>query len=296
MWDLGIMKATPPTSSAGRSSPELLKRVQVIEPGSGWRLLDLREVWQYRDLLYFLVWRDIRVRYAQSVLGIGWAVMQPLFYMVVFTVIFGNLVKVQSDGAPYAIFSYTALVPWTFFSTALIESTGSLTQNSGMLTKVYFPRVIMPLSAVFGKLIDFAIAMLVVIGLMAWFRTVPTIWVLTLPFLIFLMVLTAGGLGIWLTALAVQYRDIKYGITFAVQGLMFASPVVYPVSLIPQQYHLIYAINPMTGVIEGFRAALLGTNPMPWDLIAVGAASAALMVVAGLLYFNRMERIFADVV
>ena len=290
------MKATPPTSSAGRSSPELLKRVRVIEPGSGWRLLDLREVWQYRDLLYFLVWRDIRVRYAQSVLGIGWAVMQPLFYMVVFTVIFGNLVKVQSDGAPYAIFSYTALVPWTFFSTALIESTGSLTQNSGMLTKVYFPRVIMPLSAVFGKLIDFAIAMLVVIGLMAWFRTVPTIWVLTLPFLIFLMVLTAGGLGIWLTALAVQYRDIKYGITFAVQGLMFASPVVYPVSLIPQQYHLFYAINPMTGVIEGFRAALLGTNPMPWDLIAVGAASAALMVVAGLLYFNRMERIFADVV
>ena len=296
MWDLGDMKATPPTSSAGRSSPELLKRVQVIEPGSGWRLLDLREVWNYRDLLYFLVWRDIRVRYAQSVLGIGWAVMQPLFYMVVFTVIFGNLVKVQSDGAPYAIFSYTALVPWTFFSTALIESTGSLTQNSGMLTKVYFPRVIMPLSAVFGKLIDFAIAMLVVIGLMAWFRTVPTIWVLTLPFLIFLMVLTAGGLGIWLTALAVQYRDIKYGITFAVQGLMFASPVVYPVSLIPQQYHLIYAINPMTGVIEGFRAVLLGTNPMPWDLIAVGAASAALMVVAGLLYFNRMERIFADVV
>ena len=279
-----------------QASAGAAKRLRVIGPTSEWRLVDLRELWRYRDLLYFLVWRDIKVRYAQSVLGIGWAIIQPLFYMVVFTFIFGNLVKVQSDGAPYALFSYTALVPWAYFSNTLIETTSSLTQNSSMLTRIYFPRVIMPLSSVLGKLVDFAIAMVVVIGLMVWYGTVPTIWIAVLPLLVCLMALAAGGLGIWLAALAVQYRDIKYGLTFAVQGLMFASPVVYPVSLIPERYHLLYAINPMTGVIEGFRAALLGTNPMPWDLIGVGVASAMFLAVAGLLYFHRMERIFADVV
>lgn len=272
------------------------KRFRVIEPAPGWRLINFRELWAYHDLLYFLIWRDIKVRYAQSVLGVGWAIIQPLFYMVLFTVIFGRLVKVESDGAPYAVFSYVALVPWTYFSNAMIDATGSLVQNASLLSKVYFPRVMMPLASVFVKLIDFGIAMVVVIGLLWWYRIVPTAWVLVLPLLVVVLVVAAVGIGFWLTALAVQYRDVRFGIGFAVQGLMYASPVVYPVSLIPERYRLIYAINPMAGVIEGFRAALLGTNPMPWDLIAVGALVATALAISGAAYFRRMERIFVDVV
>ena len=272
------------------------KRFRVIEPAPGWRLINFRELWAYHDLLYFLIWRDIKVRYAQSVLGVGWAIIQPLFYMVLFTVIFGRLVKVESDGAPYAVFSYVALVPWTYFSNAMIDATGSLVQNASLLSKVYFPRVMMPLASVFVKLIDFGIAMVVVIGLLWWYRIVPTAWVLVLPLLVVVLVVAAVGIGFWLTALAVQYRDVRFGIGFAVQGLMYASPVVYPISLIPERYRLIYAINPMAGVIEGFRAALLGTNPMPWDLIAVGALVATALVISGAAYFRRMERIFVDVV
>ena len=268
----------------------------MIEPKSGWRTIDLGEIWEYRDLLYFLVWRDVKVRYAQSVLGIGWAVIQPVFYMVVFTVVFGRLVKVESDGAPYAVFSYVALVPWTYFANAVGESTGSLVANANMLSKVYFPRVIMPLSTVLAKLVDFAIAMTVLLGLLVWYRIVPTQWVVILPLFVFLAMLISAGLGLWLAALAVQYRDIRYGIAFAIQGMMYLCPVVYPVSLIPEQFRLIYAINPMTGVIEGFRSALLGTTPMPWDLIGIGAVAALVVFVSGSFYFRRMERIFADVV
>lgn len=269
--------------------------VRVIEPRAGWRLIDFRELWDYRDLLYFLVWRDIKVRYAQSVLGASWAIIQPIFFMIVFTIVFGNLAKVGSDGAPYAIFAYTALVPWTYFSTAFTDATGSLIQSQTMLNKVYFPRLVMPLASVLGKLLDFGIALLLLFGLMIWFRSMLTVWVLALPLLVLLMVATAGGLGMWLSALAVQYRDIKYAMTFAVQLLMYASPVVYPASLIPDQYRLLYALNPMVGVIEGFRSALLGTNPMPWDLIAVGGMVAVAVVVTGAFYFRRMESIFADV-
>ena len=256
----------------------------------------MRELWQYRDLFYFLVWRDIKVRYAQSVLGVGWAIIQPFFYMIVFTIVFGNLAKVSSDGAPYAIFSYTALVPWTYFSNALTESTSSLIQNVNMLSKVYFPRLVLPMVAVLGKLLDFGIAFLLLFGLMVWFRIAPTSWVLILPLLILLMMLSAAGLGMWLTALAIQYRDVKYAMIFLVQLLMYAAPVVYPASLIPDRYRLLYALNPMAGVIEGFRSALLGTNPMPWDLLAVGSIVAVVMFASGTFYFRRMERIFADVV
>ena len=268
---------------------------RLIEAASGWRLIDFRELWEYRDLLYFLVWRDIKIRYAQSVLGIGWAVVQPVFFMIVFTVVFGMLAKVESDGVPYAIFSYTALVPWTYFATGLTDSTNSLLQNVNMLTKVYFPRLVLPLSSILGKLVDFAIALTLVAGLMVWFRIAPTPWALGLPVLVAIMMLSAAGMGMWLTALAIQYRDIKYAMTFVVQLLMYASPVVYPASLIPDGFRLIYAINPMTGVVEGFRSALLGTNPMPWDLLAVGTASAIVLAISGALYFRRSERIFADV-
>ena len=267
----------------------------VIEPSRGWLSLNLHELGEYRDLFYFLVWRDIKTRYAQSILGVGWAIVQPVFSMIVFTIVFGNLAKVSSDGVPYAIFSYAALVPWTYFSNALTDASGSLVSASGMLTKVYFPRLIIPLTPVLGKLVDFGIALLLLFGLMAWFGAAPTIWALALPLLVVLMILTAAGLGMWLTALAIQYRDIKYGMKFAVQLLMYAAPVVYPTSLIPERYRLLYGLNPMAGVIEGFRAALLGTRPMPWDLLLVGGVVALVIAVGGALYFRRMERIFADV-
>lgn len=267
----------------------------VIRPKKGWGLIDLKELREYKDLFYFLVWRDIKVRYAQSVLGVGWAVIQPVFTMLVFTVVFGKLAKISSDGVPYAIFSFTALVPWTYFSTALTSASGSLIAGSGMLTKVYFPRIIIPLTPVLGKLVDFGIALLLLFGMMVWFKTMPTIWVLTLPLLILLMMLTATGLGMWLTALSIQYRDIKYGMSFAVRLLMYAAPVVYPASLIPDKYRFFYGLNPMAGVIEGFRSALLGTLSMPWDLITVGSLTAIVIAISGAFYFRRMERIFADV-
>lgn len=271
-------------------------QVVNISPSRGLRGLDLSELWQYRDLFYFLVWRDVKTRYAQSALGVGWAVVQPVLQMIVFTVVFGNLAKIDSEGVPYAIFSFAALVPWTFFSQALIGSTSSLSRSHGVLEKIYFPRLVIPMSAVMAKLVDFVIALVLLGGLMAWFRIVPTAWALTLPVLVLLMVLTSAGVGMWLAALAVQYRDVNHAINFGAQILMYAAPVVYPVSLIPDQYRLLYAINPMVGVIEGFRSALLSTNPMPWDLIAVGSATAVVVAVAGSFYFRRMERIFADVV
>ena len=275
-----------------QTGPELT----VIEASSGWRLIDWRELWRYRDLFYFLVWRNVKVRYAQSILGIGWAVIRPVFSMIVFSIVFGRLAKVSSDGVPYAIFSYAALVPWTYFSSALTGASGSLVGASGMISKVYFPRLIIPLTTVLSNLVDFAIALLILFGLMVWFGMQPTIWALLLPLLVLLMMLTATGLGMWLTALAIQYRDVNYGLSFAVQLLMYAAPVVYPASSIPQQYRWLYGLNPMAGVIEGFRSALLGTNPMPWDLLLPGTIVAIIVFIGGALYFRRMERIFADVV
>jgi lipopolysaccharide transport system permease protein len=271
-------------------------KTTVFEAKSGWRFIDFHELWEYRDLFYFLIWRNIKVRYAQSVLGVGWAIIQPVFSMIVFTIVFGKLAKIGSEGVPYAIFSYAALVPWTYFSNALTQSGASLVGASGMISKVYFPRLIIPMSPVLDTLVDFGISLILLVGLMIWFKIAPTIWVLTLPLLILLMMLTAAGLGMWLTALAVQYRDVNYGMKFAVQLLMYASPVVYPASLVPGQYRLLFGINPMAGVIEGFRAALIGTRPMPWDLIAVGGVTALVVAVSGGFYFRRTERIFADVV
>lgn len=271
--------------------PQLL----VIEPKKGWRIIDFAELWAYRDLFFFLVWRDIKVLYKQTVLGFLWAVIRPVFSMIVFSVVFGRLAKVPSDGVPYPIFAYVALIPWTYFSTALAGSTQSLIGNVNMLTKVYFPRLIIPMTPVLAGLADFAIAFAVLAVLMIWYGIAPTAYVIVLPVLILLMVLTASGIGMWLSALAIQYRDVRHAITFVLQLLMYAAPVVWPVSLIPEQYRLVYGIYPMAGVIEGFRSALLGTTPMPWDLIFVGAITAGLMVVSGAFYFRRMERVFADV-
>lgn len=266
-----------------------------IKTESGWQLIDWKELWRYRDLFLFLVWRDIKTRYAQSILGVGWAIIQPVFSMIVFTVIFGMLADMDSEGVPYAIFSFVALVPWTYFTSAVSGSGESLVNSREMITKVYFPRLIIPISPVLAKLVDFAISLLIMFGLMVWFGVRPTIWSLFAPVLVFLMMLTAAGVGMWLTALAIQYRDIKYGLRFFVQLLMYLSPVVYPASNIPERFRLIYGLNPMTGVIEGFRSGFLGTTTMPWDLILVGTGVSFLLFVTGAFYFRRMERVFADV-
>lgn len=267
----------------------------VIEPRRGWQLLDLQELGHYRDLFTFLVWRDVRVLYAQTILGFAWAVLQPFFSMIVFTVVFGGLAAMPSDGLPYAVFSFAGLAPWTYFSNALTGAGSSLLGNSAMISKVYFPRVIIPMTPVIAKLVDFAIALVILLGLMAWYRIWPTWQIVWLPLLVLLMVLTAGGMGMLLAALGIQYRDVRFAMGFLTQLLMYAAPVVWPASLIPQVYRPLYGLYPMAGVIEGFRSALLGSVPMPWDLIVPGLVSASLIFVLGIVYFRRMERVFSDV-
>ena len=284
------------TSSAPRSPlPAPALPTVVIEPKAVWKLLDWRECFEYRDLLYFLVLRDVTVLYKQTVLGIAWAVLNPFFSMVVFTVIFGLLLKVPSDGKPYAVFSFAALLPWTYFSQSLTGATGSLIAGTGLFTKVYFPRVFIPLVPIFSKLVDFAIAFVFLVALMIWYRIMPTWNVLFLPMLILLMMLTSAGIGMFLSALAIQYRDIRHAMGFVIQALMYAAPVVWPVSKLPADLRLWYGLYPMAGVIEGFRCALLDTGPMPWDLIGMGCVTAVLSFLIGALYFRRTERFFADV-
>ena len=293
------LQATEPLTRSTDVQDEPIIR---IEPPEGWQLVNWRELVAYRDLLVQFVLRDVSARYKQTVLGYAWAVIRPVFSMVVFTVIFGNLAAVPSDGAPYALFSYAALLPWTYFSGALSGATSSLTAQKGIFTKVYFPRLIIPLAPVITGLVDFAIAFVVLGGLMVYYGVAPTLNVVFLPLLILIMVATAFGAGLWLSSLSVQYRDVNQAMTFAMQLLMYAAPVVWPVSLIVEKFpvwgetlRLVYGLYPMAGVIEGFRASLLGTVPMPWDLIAIGAGVAAFLVVTGSLLFRRMERTFADV-
>lgn len=272
------------------------KAVTTIKPTSGFRFVNIRELIEYKDLLYFLVLRGIKAKYAQSVLGIGWAVIQPLFTTLVFTIVFGNLAKVTSDGLPYFIFSLTGMVCWNYFSGTLGESTNSLVLNANMISKVYFPRLVLPLAAVFSKLLDFIIGMLLLIVFLFVYKIPLTAEVLVLPLLIVLLLMTSIGTGMLLSAMAVQYRDVRHAMTFLTQLLMYSAPVVYPASSVPEQYQMLYALNPMVGVIEGFRAALLHTRPIPWDFIGIGAIVATIMLVWGALYFRKMERVFADVV
>lgn len=267
----------------------------IIEPQIGWRVINWKELYEYRDLFYFLVWKDLKVRYAQSILGIGWAVIQPVFSMLVFTIVFGRLANISSDGAPYAIFSFVALVPWTYFSNSVQDATASLVSNRNMLTKVYIPRLMFPLTSVIAKLVDYLISLLILIVLMFWFQVVPTAGLFVIPLLTVLMMFSAAGIGMWLSALAVQYRDVKYGSNFVIQLLMYISPVVYATSIVPEKYVLFYALNPMVGIIEGFRSAVLGTNPMPWLWIGIGTITSGIMFITGVIYFKRMERSFADV-
>jgi lipopolysaccharide transport system permease protein len=269
-------------------------KIKIIQATSGWQVIDFQELWRYKDLLYFLTLRGIKARYAQSVLGVGWAIIQPLFTTLVFTVVFGGLAKVDSDGMPYILFSYLALWPWNYFSGTLTESANSLIQNANMITKVYFPRMVLPLSSTLSKLLDFIIAFVVVIVLMIYFKVMPGWGLVFLPLLIVQLLMTSLGIGMFLSAMAVKYRDVKHALTFVVQILMYAAPVVYSTSAVPAHYQSLYILNPMVGVIEGFRAAFLD-RPMPWDWIWPGSIVAVVLFVFGIFYFRRMERIFADV-
>jgi lipopolysaccharide transport system permease protein len=272
----------------------------IIEPAKNWKMIDWAELRRYRDLFYFLVARDVKVLYKQTILGFGWAILRPVISMIIFTIIFGNLAEIGSDGVPYAIFNFAALVPWLYFSSAMTAAALSLVNNSDMLTKVYFPRLAFPVTAVIAKLVDFAISLVLVFLLMAWFRIAPTTKVLYLPFLTILLIAFTMGLGLWLAAMAVQYRDVKHALPFLTQIMMYAAPVVWPVSLIEERFgvtgRLLFALYPMVGIIEGFRSSLLTTNPMPWDLLAIGSAVTAVLLISGLAYFRRMEAVFADVV
>jgi lipopolysaccharide transport system permease protein len=269
--------------------------VTLIRPSRGWVSLNLRDLWQYRELLYFLTWRDIKVRYKQTILGAAWAVLQPFFTLVVFSVFFGRLAGVPSDGIPYPIFAYCALVPWSFFAGALDRAGNSLVGSANLITKVYFPRLAIPLSAVLAGLLDFGIAFVVLLAMMLYYGIVPTAAVITLPLLLLLAVVTALAMGLWLSALNVQYRDVRYTIPFLTQFWLFATPIAYSSSLVPEQWRALYGLNPMAGVVEGFRWALLGKEP-PGPLMAVSAMVVVVLLVGGLYYFRRMEKTFADVV
>ncbi|MCC7450195.1 MAG: ABC transporter permease [Anaerolineae bacterium] len=269
----------------------------LIEPSRGWIKLNLRELWQYRELLYFLVWRDTKVRYKQTVIGAAWAIIQPFMTMVVFSLFFGGLAKIPSDGIPYPIFSYAALVPWTFFANGLTNSSNSLVGSSNLIKKIYFPRLVVPLSSVLSGIVDFVLSFAVLIIMMLLFNIVPTVNVIWLPAFILLALVSALGVGLWLSAMNVQFRDVRYVVPFLVQFWLFATPIAYPSSLITNPLlRLAYGLNPMTGVVEGFRWALLGVQTAPDPLMLVSALAAVLILVSGAFYFRRMEKHFADVV
>jgi lipopolysaccharide transport system permease protein len=274
----------------------------VIEPSRGWTSLRLQDVWEYRELLYFLVWRDVKVRYKQTALGAAWAILQPLLTMVVFTIFFGKLAGVGSDGLPYPIFSYAALLPWTFFAQGLSQSSDSLVSSANLVRKVYFPRLVIPAASVLAGVVDFAIAFVVLIAMMAYYGIWPSAAVAFLPLLLLLAFATALGVGMWLAALNVQYRDVKYVLPFFIQLWLFVTPVIYPASRVTTKLReiglptWIYGLNPMVGVVEGFRWSLLGVGSRPGPVILVSAAVTAFLLLSGAFYFRRMERTFADVV
>jgi lipopolysaccharide transport system permease protein len=270
--------------------------VTVIEPRKGWVPIDSQEIWNYRELLYFLTKRDINVRYKQTVLGGLWAVIQPAFTMIVFTLFFGRLTKVPSDGLPYPIFVYAGLLPWTYFANAVTASGNSLVGSANLITKVYFPRIMVPASAALAGLLDFAIAVLLLAFLMVYYQFVPGVGLILFPVLVALTFVCAVSVGLWLSALNVQYRDIRYVIPFLIQIWLFVSPVIYPVSFVNERFRWILAVNPMGGVIHAYRASLLGRQPIDWTLLGISTSVIVFLFLSGLYYFRRMERTFADVI
>ncbi len=267
-----------------------------IEPSRGWVSLKLGELWEYKELLYFLIWRDIKVRYKQTVMGAAWAFIQPFFTMVVFSLFFGRLAKIPSDGVPYPLFSFAALLPWTFFANGLSNASNSLVGSSNLITKVYFPRLAIPIANVLSGIVDFSIAFVTLMGMMLYYGVMPTWNALWLPLLLLLALVTALGVSLWLSAMNVQFRDVKYTIPFITQFWLFATPIAYPSSLLTEPWKSVYAINPMVGVVEGFRWALLSTDTAPGLPVLISTVVAVTILVGGLFYFRRLEKTFADVV
>ena len=291
----GAQAALPDGTAAAHAWPaDADVPITIIRPRKGWQAVDLRELWHYRELLYFFVWRDVKVRYKQTVLGAAWAILQPVFSMIIFSVIFGNFAKIPSDGVPYPIFVYAGLLAWTFFANTVAQAGMSMVNEAQLLTKIYFPRLLVPSSSAGTHLVDFALSFTIYVALMVWYSHVPGLTILLLPVLVVLTVITALGTGYLLAGLAVTYRDFRYVIPFLLQAWMYASPVVYPVTLIPPQYQRLMALNPMAGIIGAFRSALLN-QPVAWDLLGISSFVAVGLFVLGLYNFRRTERWFADI-
>ena len=269
--------------------------VTVIEPAIGWKFPDFKELLAYRDLFYFLVWRDIKVLYAQTVLGFSWAILNPLVQIIIFSIIFGKVANIPTDGIPYVLFSTVAIIPWTYMSESMSTSSQSLVTGQNLLGKVYFPRIIFPLTSVLAKLVDFSISIMLVVAVMFYYQVSPTWNLVYLPLLVLLMMIVPTGVGLWLSALAIRYRDVKFAMPFIIRMLIYSAPILYTASAIPDQYRFLYSLNPLVAVIEGYRACLLGM-PMPWEFILPGALVAVLVLIFGAIYFRRMERVFVDVI
>jgi lipopolysaccharide transport system permease protein len=267
-----------------------------IKPSQGWVSINFPELWEYRALLYFFIWRDIKIRYKQTVMGASWAVLQPFLTMVIFTIFFGRLANIPSDDIPYPIWSYAALVPWTFFSTGLLLSSNSLVMNANMVKKIYFPRLLMPTAAILAGVVDFILAFSVLLVMMLFYQTIPTVNIIWLPFLMLIALTTSLGVGYWFSAMNVQFRDVRYIVPFLVQAWLFITPIAYPSSLLDDPWRTLYGINPMTGVVEGFRWALLGTDNEPGLIIIISAFFSLFLLVSGAAYFRRVEKHFADVI
>jgi lipopolysaccharide transport system permease protein len=283
-------------SLSGQLSSHQRKIYVHIKPSEGWVSLKLGELWDYRELSYFLIWRDLKIRYKQTVLGAFWAILQPLLTMVIFSLFFGKLAQVPSDGIPYPIFSYSALVPWTFFANGLLQASNTLVVNANMVKKIFFPRLILPISAVLAGIVDFVLAFFVLLLMMFYFKIYPTSNIIWLPFFLLLALITSLGTGFWFSAMNAQFRDIRYIVPFIIQAWMFLTPIAYPSSLIPEPWRTIYGINPMAGVVEGFRWALLGSDTEPGMMTLVSSLVAVLLLIGGAFYFRRMEKTFADVI
>ena len=291
------IKATASAAMVGPASVgEMRTPTVVIQPRKGLFDLDLGAVWEYRELLYFLVWRNVKVRYKQTAIGATWVILQPLLTMMIFTVVFSYLAKIPSDGLPYPIFAYTALLPWHYFSQATNRTGTGLVGSANLITKIYFPRLLIPLASVVTPAVDFLLSFVILLGLMVWYGIAPTWGVLFLPLFLLLALMTALAVGLWLSPLNVRYRDIRYTLPFVTQFWMYASPVIYPVSLVPEQWRLLYSLNPMVGVIEGFRWALLGKEGVDFGVMAVSAVVVIALLFAGVIYFKHMERTFADII
>lgn len=269
--------------------------ITIIKPRSGWQLVDLKELKEYRDLFFFMVWREIKVLYAQTILGFSWALLNPLVQIVIFTVIFGRVAKVSTEGIPYFLFSSVAIIPWTYMSGSLSQSSQSLVSGQHMLGKIYFPRLIFPITPVLAKVVDFGISILILLVVMIYYRVHPTWNLFLFPLFFILMMSIPAGIGMWLSALAIRFRDVKFAMPFIIQMLIYSAPIVYSASSIPEKYRIIYSLNPIVGVIEGYRATLLGT-PIPWLYILPGLITAPVILISGAFYFKRMERVFVDVI